>query len=107
VRKPELGMMQFLDDVLLLASRLALLENTALAQTYAGEALRIDEARSRGPESSADVGEALLVLAQARFAAGDLTAARDTASRAKRILTRTLSAEHQLTRTATELMSHS
>jgi hypothetical protein len=95
-------MMQFLDDVLLLSSRLALPDDAQLAKDFAGEALQLDESRARGPEMSADVGEAALVLAQARFAAQEPKAARDSASRASRILNLTLGADHALTRTARE-----
>jgi tetratricopeptide (TPR) repeat protein len=104
VRKPELGMMQFLDDGLLLASRLALPENVALAQNYAEQALRIDESRSRVAENSADVGEAALVLAQACLAARNLSGAQNAAERAKSILSRTLGSDHALTRAAQELI---
>jgi hypothetical protein len=53
--------------------------------------------------SSADVGEAALALAQARYSAQDFRGARDAASRATSVLTIALGAEHSRTHAAQEL----
>jgi len=65
--------------------------------------LRIDESRARDPNQSADVGEASLLVAQAKFARGDLEGARIAARRANQILTHALGADHSLTTAAAAL----
>jgi eukaryotic-like serine/threonine-protein kinase len=99
-RDPGLGLSLYLDAALLAASRAALRNDPAAAEAFAQEALRIDEHRARDPEQSADVGEASLVLAQARLARGDWGGARSAVDRASQVLTRALGASHSLTVTA-------
>jgi tetratricopeptide (TPR) repeat protein len=55
------------------------------------------------PEQSIDVGEALLVLAQARADAGDRQTARATAVHAERVLTAAAGESHALTQEAARL----
>src|SRR5581483_2023330 len=57
------------------------------AETYVRDALRIAESVSRGPDTSADVGESLLVLAQIEQAKNDPTEIRQLLTRAVRCLT--------------------
>jgi serine/threonine protein kinase len=57
------------------------------AETYASDALRIAESVARGPDTSADVGENLLVLAQIKRAEHDSTEVRPLLARALRCLT--------------------
>jgi tetratricopeptide (TPR) repeat protein len=89
------------------ASRVALLEGRrAEAEQYARDALSVAESIARGPETSADVGEALLRLAQARIASGvSATDVRSMLERAIRCLTNGLASDHPLTVEARELLS--
>jgi hypothetical protein len=88
------------------ASRVALLEGRrAEAEQYARDALSVAEAIARGPETSADVGEALLRLAQARVASGaSATDVRPLLERAVRCLTNGLASDHPLTVEARDLL---
>jgi serine/threonine-protein kinase len=88
------------------ASRVALLEGRrAVAERYARDALSVAESIARGPETSGDVGEALLRLAQARLASGAaVTDVRPMLERAIRCLTNGLAADHPLTVEARELL---
>jgi serine/threonine-protein kinase len=101
---PQLGLALSHDDVLLLRSRLALPDDPAAAEHYAEEALHVAESRARKAEDSAEVGEAALVLAQARFSSGDNALAHDAAVRAENILDTTLATDHTLTHTARALI---
>ena len=101
---PKLGLALSHDDVLLLRSRLSLPDDPAAAIHYAEEALQVAESRARNVEDSAEVGEAALVLAQATFASGDYTRAREAATRAVRVLDATLATDHTLTVTARALV---
>jgi hypothetical protein len=65
--------------------------------------LRVAEADARGPDTSADVGEALLLLAEAEAAQGRTTEAQPLLARAARCLTNGLGADHPLTREALAL----
>jgi hypothetical protein len=65
--------------------------------------LLLDEAMANDPDSSADVGEASLVLAQARFARHDVAGTYVAAHRANEVLTRAMGAEHRLTTAAAAL----
>jgi serine/threonine protein kinase len=82
-----------------LASRAALALSLASdAEHFAREALHIAEAAARGPDTSADVGEALLLLAKAEIAQGRAPEAHALLERAARCLTNGLGAEHALSR---------
>jgi tetratricopeptide (TPR) repeat protein len=87
------------------ASRIALLDGRrAAAEQYARDALSVAESVARGPETSGDVGEALLRLAQARVASGaSATDVRPMLERAIRCLTNGLGSDHPLTVEAREL----
>lgn len=73
------------------------------AEAFATAALRVAEGIARDPRQSADVGEALLVMAQALQARGDRGRARASADRAIESLTNGLGADHRLTREALAL----
>lgn len=98
-RDPGRGMGFYLQSALLLASR-ASKQDPAEAAKLAQEALQVAESRARDPQHSADVGEATLVLAQARLAQNDLPAAGAAAHRAETILTDAVGKEHSLTKAA-------
>ena len=75
------------------------------AQKYASDALRISESVARRVDSSADVGESLLLLAKAR--AGSAPDAQQQAwlERAVRCLSSGLRPDHPLTRTARAMLA--
>jgi eukaryotic-like serine/threonine-protein kinase len=73
------------------------------AVSLAKELLQECERRARNPEMSADVGEAALLLAQAKGASGDQQGMHDAARRAVTSLTASLGADHALTRAALNL----
>jgi hypothetical protein len=84
--------------VLMAASRLALAQGQpATAERYARDALGINEAIARGPDSSADVGEALLMLAKSRSSSAARTELEDILERAVRCLNNGLHPQHRLT----------
>jgi hypothetical protein len=90
-----------------LAAKAALaLGRSADAENFAREALHLTEAVARGPDTSADVGEALLLLAKAEIAQGRATEANPLLARAARCLTNGLGADHTLTREALTLATH-
>ncbi len=92
--------------VLLVAAEVALAEGAAAeAKGYAADALALGEAVARGPDTSADVGEALLRLAQARIADGAGADTKSTLERAVRCLTAGLAGNHPLTREARSLLA--
>jgi hypothetical protein len=76
------------------------------AERYARRLLGVTEAVARGPDSSADVGEALLLLAKAEIAQGRVTEAQPELERAVRSLTNGLGADQALTREALALTTH-
>jgi tetratricopeptide (TPR) repeat protein len=85
----------------LTAARIAMAEGrVADASRYAGDALRIFERRAAMAARSADVGEALLILATVRKSSGDSQAAQHFARRAHTALSHGLGSEHSLTRAA-------
>ena len=87
-----------------LAARAELqLSRVADAAVDARHALEIAEAAMRGPDTSGDVGEALLVLAQVRLAEGHSEEASPLLARAARCLANGLGPGHPLTRQALEL----
>jgi serine/threonine protein kinase/tetratricopeptide (TPR) repeat protein len=95
-----------LPKVLLTASQFALAQgNTTDAEQFAQDGLRIYEAIARGPETSADVGEALLRLAQARLRAGSHPETKQLLERAVRCLSNGLTADHPLTLEAQRVLS--
>jgi serine/threonine protein kinase len=75
----------------------------ASAEQFARRALAKAEAVARGPDTSADVGEALLLLAQAEIAQGRASEAQPLLERAVRCLTNGLGADHALTHEAVAL----
>jgi tetratricopeptide (TPR) repeat protein len=89
---------------LLASSRIAAAQGRfADAQDAATRALQLFTNTARKPELSADVGEALLLLAEARRGQGDLDGARDAAGRATVSLQAGLGPDHVLTREAVAL----
>jgi hypothetical protein len=70
------------------------------AEKFANDALAISETVARGPDTSADVGEALLLLAKAKIELGAAQQARTLLERSVRCLTNGLNADHPLTREA-------
>jgi serine/threonine protein kinase/tetratricopeptide (TPR) repeat protein len=75
------------------------------AESFASAALRLSESIARDARQSADVGEALLVLAAVKRARGDAAAAADYAQRSVESLSNSLGQQHPLTREATALLS--
>ena len=90
-----------LADALTLRSQveLALGRNDDALQT-AREALRVAEEHALDSTRSADVGAALMVMAQAQRALGDVGGARSSAQRARQSLTVGLGPDHSETRAA-------
>ena len=70
------------------------------AESFASAALELAEGIARDPRQSADVGEALLVLASVKRARGDETTAQSYVQRATEALSNSLGQEHSLTRQA-------
>jgi hypothetical protein len=84
-----------------LAARAALaLGRPVDAERFARQALGMAEAVARTADASADVGEALLLLAKAEIDQGRIAEAQPLLERATRCLTNGLGAEHDLTREA-------
>jgi tetratricopeptide (TPR) repeat protein len=95
-----------LNRTLLLAAAVTLRTGElADAETYAQAALRRTDAVARGPETSADVGEALLLLAKVRIAQGATTDAKPLLIRAARCLENALDQQHPLAVEARQLLS--
>jgi eukaryotic-like serine/threonine-protein kinase len=94
-----------LPRVLMSASRIALAGgHQADAERYAGDALRSSEAIARGPATSADVGEALLLLAKARATTQSHDRQRALLERAVQCLTNGLGQNHSMTLEARALL---
>ena len=92
--------------VLVMAAQLALAANAPSdAERFAGDALATAEPVARSHDSSADVGEALLRLAEARMAVGARREASSLLQRAVQCLTNGLEANHPLTLEARALQS--
>jgi serine/threonine protein kinase/tetratricopeptide (TPR) repeat protein len=86
---------------LLVASRVALAQGKPNdAERFAKDALAINERVARSADSSADVGEALLRLVQARLAADPRADVRAQIERAVRCLTNGYGVEHARTKEA-------
>jgi serine/threonine-protein kinase len=91
--------------VLMAASRLALAQGQpAAAERYARDALSINEAIARGPDSSADVGEALLMLAKSKSGSATRAELQDILERALRCLNNALNPQHRLTLEARRML---
>jgi serine/threonine protein kinase/tetratricopeptide (TPR) repeat protein len=73
------------------------------AEKFANAALKISESVARDPRQSADVGEALYVLAGVKHLRGDVQNASSCVDRAVEALTNSLGQEHRLTRDAMSL----
>jgi eukaryotic-like serine/threonine-protein kinase len=73
------------------------------AESYAAAALRLAESLARDPAQSADVGEALFVMAAVKRARGEKTSATDYAKRAVPALANSLGEQHRLTHDAAAL----
>jgi serine/threonine protein kinase len=73
------------------------------AEHFARQSLDINEKLARGPDTSADVGESLLLVAKAEIAQGRAAEAQPLLERAARCLTNGLGAEQALTREAQAL----
>lgn len=89
---------------LLTASRIAVADQRFVeAERLSSEASSIYAKRARNVDSSADVGESLLLLAEAQRGEGQVDAARATANKAFVSLNSGLGAEHPLTLQAAAL----
>ncbi|HKU13001.1 MAG TPA: protein kinase [Steroidobacteraceae bacterium] len=96
----------FLSNALTTASRVyAKSGQLDEAESYANAALSISESIARDPRQSADVGEALFVLASVKRARGDVAAATAYVERAVEALSNSLGREHELTRAASNLLA--
>ncbi len=76
------------------------------AEVYARDALRLAESVARGPDTSADVGESLLVLARIERAEHRLTEMRPLLSRAVRCLTEGVGPDAPATAQARDELAH-
>jgi eukaryotic-like serine/threonine-protein kinase len=90
---------RMLKSALLIAAQIALAQHAgAEAERFAREALALSEPVARDPNSSADVGEALLRIAQARDLSGSPAAdAKALLTRAVQCLSNGLRPDHPLT----------
>jgi hypothetical protein len=77
--------------------------NAARAQQWAANAVAVSERLARDPSKSADVGEGLLLLAQAQRLLGQNAESAATARRAAQSLSGGLGEGHQLTQEALAL----
>ncbi|HEY6618137.1 MAG TPA: serine/threonine-protein kinase, partial [Steroidobacteraceae bacterium] len=92
---------------LILAARAALASGRSEdGEQFARRLLVAAESVARGPDTSADVGEALLLLAKAEIAQGRAPEAQPLLERAARCLTNGLGADHAMTREALALAAH-
>ena len=92
--------------VLQMAAASSLAEHdTAHAEQFAKEALALFEGLARGPDTSADVGEALLHLAQSRMNRASKAEIRILLARAARCLSNGLSPDHPLALEARALLA--
>jgi hypothetical protein len=95
-----------LPAALMAATRLAIAEQRfGDAEGTAGEALLLYKKRARQPESSGEVGEALLWMATAEQGLGEHDHSKDSAVRARRALESALGLQHPLTQQAIRLSS--
>ena len=95
-----------LPRVLATASRVALADKSAAElERFARAALALGESNARGPDTSADVGEALLRLAQAQDLQGKRGEMRALLERAVRCLTNGMGEQHPITLEAQQLLA--
>ncbi|HKS57233.1 MAG TPA: serine/threonine-protein kinase [Steroidobacteraceae bacterium] len=95
-----------LNRALLLATSVALRSGALTdAEEYGKTALSRTEALARGPDTSADVGEALLLLAKVRITQGSASAAKPLLERAVRCFESALTTEHPLAVEARQLLA--
>ena len=78
--------------------------DSTAADTFAAESLRIAESVARDASASADVGEALLLQAQAKIARGENESARPLLEQASTSLEGGLGTDHPLTQLAKDLL---
>jgi ATP/maltotriose-dependent transcriptional regulator MalT len=84
-------------------AQIALASKDALGLAF--EALSVAEQRAIDVEKSADVGAALVTLAYAERAVGEIEAARASAQKAVDVLSRSLRPEHSEVRAAAQLVA--
>jgi serine/threonine-protein kinase len=102
--KPE--PLRALTKTLLLAARVALRQGAATdASQYATDALAIAQTKARGADTSADVGEALLLMVRARRAADPHFDGRLMLEQARRCLENGLGANHPFAIEARDLLA--
>ena len=90
-----------------LAARAALASGRpAEGERFARQLLGMAESVARGADTSADVGEALLLIAEAEIGQGRATEAQPLLERAALCLTNGLGADHSLTHEALTLAAH-
>lgn len=105
---PQTPARLYLLPALLAAAQASLdLGDLRAAETYARDALRIAESVARGPDTSADVGESLLVLARIERAEHRLTEVRALLTRALRCLTEGVGPDAPVTTQAREELANS
>jgi serine/threonine protein kinase/tetratricopeptide (TPR) repeat protein len=94
-----------LNRTLLLATAVTLRAGAlADAEKYAQDALRRTESLARGADTSADVGEALLLLAKIKIAQGSMTDAKPLLTRAAACSENALEKQHPLAVEARQLL---
>jgi eukaryotic-like serine/threonine-protein kinase len=92
-------------QALITATRVALRAGDMMdAERYGRDALKVTEALARAEDTSADVGEALLRLAQVRLAQASTAEARELLIRAVRCLTNGFDETHAVTLEARDLL---
>ena len=95
-----------LNRALLLATSVALRSGALTdAEQYGKTALSRTESLARGADTSADVGEALLLLAKVRIAQGSASEAKPLLERAVRCLESALDKQHPLAVEARQLLA--
>jgi tetratricopeptide (TPR) repeat protein len=103
-RDPKSGQGFLLAPALLRSAKVALAQGrNADAANLATQLLREDERRARDSQASADVGEALLLLARCKHALNDEPGAHNAAQQAVTSLSASLGADNPLTREALAL----
>jgi serine/threonine-protein kinase len=103
---PETRGNEYYGAALLVSARIAIAERRFTdAEKSATDALTLFQNRARKPELSADVGESLLLLAQAQYGLRKLGPAAHSARRAKTSLASGLGPDHPLTLQAASLVS--
>jgi tetratricopeptide (TPR) repeat protein len=103
---PETRGNEYYGAALLVSARIAIAERRFTdAEKSATDALTLFQNRARKPELSADVGESLLLLAQAQYGLRELGPAAHSARRAKTSLASGLGPDHPLTLQAASLVS--